>query len=266
MPLKTTRAAHRTPQGVPLLAVLLAVCVPSVAQEPGRTSGRDRPNVVLVYVDDLGWSDVGYHGTTFYETPHLDRLAARGMRFPNAYANAPNCAPSRASLLSGLYPPRHGVFTVGDPWRGPREARRLIPAENRTTLAPEVHTLAEALQEAGYATAHVGKWHLGEPGEAGPEEQGFDVNVGGTHAGHPPTYFSPYRIETLEDGPPGEYLTDRLTAEALRFIEAAPGRAVLPLPLALRRPHAHRRQSGDRRAVTRTSRRGTGSRTPSTPP
>ena len=198
---------------VTLVAVLFA---PSSAVAAPKD---DQPNIVFIYIDDLGWSDVGFHGTTFYETPHLDRLAARGMRFSNAYANAPNCAPSRASLLSGLYPPRHGVFTVGDPWRGPRETRRLVPAENTTTLAPEVFTLAEALQEAGYAAAHMGKWHLGEPGEAGPKEQGFDVNIGGTHAGHPPTYFSPYRIGTLEDGRPGEYLTDRLTDEALGFIE-----------------------------------------------
>ena len=211
-------SAFRTYRFVTVTLLLVALQAPEAS---GATAAREdeQPNIVFIYIDDLGWSDVGYHGTSFYETPHLDRLAARGVRFSNAYANAPNCAPSRASLLSGMYPPRHGVFTVGDPWRGPREARRLVPAENNTTLAPEVFTLAEALREAGYATAHLGKWHLGEPGEAGPKSQGFDINIGGTHTGHPPTYFSPYRIETLEDGPPGEYLTDRLTSEALRFID-----------------------------------------------
>lgn len=202
------------------IAGCLAVgCRSPKADPDGSPTPSVRPNIVFFYIDDLGWSDLSVQGSSFYETPHLDRLAARGMRFTQAYANAPNCAPSRASLLSGMYTPRHGVFTVGDPWRGPREVRRLIPAENSTTLAPEVFTLAEALREAGYRTAHLGKWHLGKPGEAGPEEQGFDINVGGTHAGHPPTYFSPYRIATLEDGPEGEYLTDRLTEEALAFIE-----------------------------------------------
>ena len=203
------------PAVVVLVAVLQALALSSAVAAPED----DRPSIIFIYIDDLGWSDVGYHGTTFYETPHLDRLAERGMRFSNAYANAPNCAPSRASLLSGMYPPRHGVFTVSDPWRGPRETRRLIPAENSTTLAPEVFTLAEALREAGYATAHLGKWHLGRPGHAGPKEQGFDVNTGGTHSGGTSTHFSPYGIATLEDGPPGEYLTDRLTDEALGFIE-----------------------------------------------
>lgn len=171
----------------------------------------------------MGWSDLSYRGSAFYETPHIDRLADRGMRFPNAYANAPNCAPSRASLMSGTYMPRHGIYTVADPWRGPPASRTLVPVENNRTLAPEVYTLAEALRDAGYATAHMGKWHLGSPGEAGPLEQGFDVNVGGTHAGHPPTYFSPYGIATLEDGPEGEYLTDRLTDEALAFIDEHAG-------------------------------------------
>lgn len=184
-----------------------------------RQAATPRPNILLIYIDDLGWSDLSIQGSRYYETPNIDRLARMGMRFTSGYANAPNCAPSRASLLSGQYTPRHGVYTVNDPWRGPKESRRLKPPANRRSLDLQVYTLAEALLDAGYITAHLGKWHLGSPGVAGPKEQGFDLNLGGTQAGHPLSYFSPYGIETLRDGPPGEYLTDRLTEEALRFIE-----------------------------------------------
>jgi arylsulfatase A-like enzyme len=158
-------------------------------------------------------------GSTFYETPHIDRLARGGMIFTNAYANAPNCAPTRACLMSGQYGPRHGVYTVGSSTRGKAKGRRLIPIENHTTLPSETVTIAERLKAAGYATCHLGKWHLGGKPETKPGGQGFDVNVGGNHAGHPRTYFSPYRNPDIPDGPDGEYLTDRLTDEAVRFID-----------------------------------------------
>jgi arylsulfatase A-like enzyme len=181
------------------------------------------PNVLFIYVDDLGWRDLGVMGSTYYETPHIDGLAAQGMRFTDAYANAPNCAPSRASLLSGLYAPRHGIYTVGSAERGPPALRRLVPVENETTLSLEVVTLAEALQTAGYRTGHVGKWHLGGTGHL-PADQGFDWSVAGNEAGSPASYFFPYRNERgaipgLEDGTEGEYLADRLTDEAIRFME-----------------------------------------------
>jgi arylsulfatase A-like enzyme len=183
-----------------------------------------RPNVVLIYIDDLGWRDVGFMGGDYYETPHIDRLAAEGIVFTNAYANAPNCAPSRASLLTGQYTPRHGVYTAGNPERGAARLRRLIPASSKTALDTSVVTMAEALKAAGYATAHIGKWHLGGLGYL-PTEQGFDVNVGGDQRGHVPTHFYPYRRDGNElrdlagTGREGEYLTDRLTDEALGFIE-----------------------------------------------
>ncbi len=133
------------------------------------------PNIVLIFADDLGYKDTGFTGSSFYETPHLDRLAQRGMVFNNAYAGAGNCAPSRACLHSGQYSPRTGVYAVGRTDRGPKELQRLVAIPNREDLALENVTVAEALKAAGYATGLFGKWHLGgEPGTL-PTQQGFDV-------------------------------------------------------------------------------------------
>ncbi len=179
----------------------------------------EKPNLIIFLVDDLGWKDVGYMGSKYYETPNIDQMAREGMIFTNAYANAPNCAPTRASLMSGMYTPRHGVYTVGNPARGKSENRMLIPSPNNTELDGSFVTLAEALKENGYTNCHVGKWHLGDDDKTSPEAQGFDVNIGGNHAGSPRAYFSPYKNKNLADGPEGEYLTDRLTDEALNFVE-----------------------------------------------
>jgi arylsulfatase A-like enzyme len=178
-----------------------------------------RPNIIFIYADDLGWKDVGFMGSKFYDTPSLDALAAGGRVFTNAYANAPNCAPSRAALLTGLYSPRTGIFTVGTSERGKSEFRRIIPIQNKTVLDTGFITIAEAFRQNGYTSISIGKWHLGDDPESGPLEQGFDFNVGGWHLGHPKSYFSPYKNPVLSDGPEGEYLTDRLTNEALNFIE-----------------------------------------------
>ena len=181
--------------------------------------GGDKPNIVFFLIDDLGWADLGCQGSRYYETPNIDRLATEGVRFTDAHTCAANCAPTRASLMSGKYTPRHGVFTVGDPWRGPHHARKLIPVPNNLTLSPDEITIAEALRAAGYVCAHMGKWHLGKPGVAGPIEQGFHLNVGGTHAGSPPGgYFLPNRLR-LEGAKKGQYLTDYLTDRAVEFIE-----------------------------------------------
>ena len=176
---------------------------------------HEKPNILLINVDDLGWKDLGFMGSKYYETPNIDRLSAQGMIFTNAYAAAANCAPSRASLFSGMYSPRTNVYTVGNSDRGVSARRKLIPVENTLFIADSVLTIAEVLQQNGYKTCHVGKWHISED----PQTQGFDVNIGGAEYGHPKSYFSPYHNKALKDGPEGEYLTDRLTTEAIHFLE-----------------------------------------------
>lgn len=191
----------------------------------GGARGKRPPNLVFFLVDDLGWRDLGSFGSTFHLTPNIDALAASGMRFTQAYAASPVCSPTRASLLTGKHPARLDITD----WIGGSQRGDLLPAEYQHHLPQEERTLAEVLKEAGYATGYFGKWHLGDAPNL-PESQGFDVNVGGTGAGQPASYFYPYRapegrdpywdVPGLEDGAEGEYLTDRLTEEAMAFIRA----------------------------------------------
>ena len=175
-----------------------------------------RPNVLFFLVDDLGWRDLGCCGSTFYETPRIDALARSGMRFTCAYAAGSVCSPTRASIMTGKYPPRVGI-TDWIPGRRVRNPKLLTP-KIRNQLALEEITPAEALKQGGYHTFFAGKWHLGGKGYL-PENQGFDINVGGGRWGSPPGgYYVPYRNPKLPDGPPGEYLTDRITKEAATFI------------------------------------------------
>ena len=185
--------------------------------------------------DDLGFMDVGFNNPkSFYETPNLDRMAAAGMRFGAAYAACPVCSPTRSSVMTGQYPARtrntdffgapNGFDEIPadyDPVRDGRTGNRpLRPAPYQQRLAAEHVTLAEAFKEAGYATMHAGKWHLGPEG-SWPEDHGFDVNMGGTDRGGPyggDKYFSPYGNPRLPDGPPGEHLPDRLAREVAKFI------------------------------------------------
>jgi arylsulfatase A-like enzyme len=179
-----------------------------------------QPNIIFILIDDLGWRDLGCYGSTFYETPHLDQLAAEGMRFTDAYAACPVCSPTRASILTGKYPATLGITDWID-WAGWIHPARgkLIDVPYLKALPPSETTIASVLGDAGYATWHVGKWHLGGEGRY-PEDHGFAVNIGGCHFGAPHNgYFSPYDIPNLANGPQGEYLTDRLTEEAIRLIE-----------------------------------------------
>jgi len=174
-----------------------------------------RPNVIYLNADDLGVMDVGFMGSELYHTPNLDRLAKEGMVFTDGYAPAANCAPSRAACISGQWAVRTGVYTVGTSERGDVRDRMLIPTPNRLHLKDEVITIAEEFKRVGYRTAQVGKWHLGED----PTTQGIDINIAGNTRGSPSSYFSPYKNPNLKDGPKGEYLTDRLTDEAVTILE-----------------------------------------------
>ncbi len=141
-----------------------------------------KPNIVFIFIDDLGWCDVGYQGSQYYETPNIDKLAGEGMVFTDAYSNAANCAPTRACLMSGQYSPRHGVYTVGSSVRGEAALRKIIPIKNKTELNPKIVTIAEAIKPAGYVSACIGKWHLGESRKCNPKAQGFDVWVSTNNA------------------------------------------------------------------------------------
>ena len=184
-----------------------------------------KPNIIFILADDLGYMDIGANNPkTFYETPNIDALAAKGIRFKQGYAACPVCSPTRASILTGKYPPRTGITDyIGaaqpDQWKRPT---KLLPASYAERLALDETTLAEAFKAAGYATFFAGKWHLG-PTNYWPENQGFDFNLGGIDRGGPNggnKYFSPYGNPRLPDGPPGEHLPDRLATETAKFIAA----------------------------------------------
>lgn len=180
-----------------------------------------KPNILLINIDDLGWTDLSFMGSQYYETPNVDKLAKKGMIFSRAYAAASNCNPARAALFSGQYSPRTGVYTVENSDRGIAEHRKLIPTENTIFLDEDNVTFAEVLQQNGYKTAHVGKWHISQD----PISFGIEVNIAGFEAGNPVWggmmggFFPPFNNPALEDSPDDEYLTDRLTDEAIAFLK-----------------------------------------------
>ena len=192
---------------LPILLILL--CVACTGKKEVKA-----PNILIINVDDLGWKDVGFMGSQYYETPNIDELAGQGMIFTNGYASASNCAPSRACLMTGQWTPRHGVYTVTPSARGKSEDRKLIPTKNTHTLAAKHKILPEVLQENGYTTCHAGKWHLSD----NPLEYGFDINIGGAHNGLPKSYYPPYKNVAIEKGK-AEYLTDLIVEKALNFID-----------------------------------------------
>ena len=202
-----------------LILLILSANILLLTTSCSSYNKNEKPNIVFILADDMGWKDAGFMGSKYYDTPAIDALAASGMIFTDAYSNAPNCAPTRACLLTGLYSPRHGIYTVNSSARGKSTLRKIIPIENKTILDTSFVTIAELLKKNGYATASIGKWHLGNDSIGLPQSQGFDENVGGYYPGHPRSYFSPYHNPYLPDGIEGEYLTDRLTDEAIDFIE-----------------------------------------------
>lgn len=190
---------------------------------------QKKPNIVIILADDMGYTDWTGGGSQYYQTPHLKRLADMGTSFTNAHTVNPLCSPTRASLLTGRYPARFGLTTAAGhlPPVNVKRARRSADAKWKKMIEPvssrflplEEMTIAEELKVYGYKTGFVGKWHLGSTDTYAPEAQGFDVNVAGGRYPGPPSYFSPYRIHNLPDGKDNEYITDRLTDEAIRFIE-----------------------------------------------
>ncbi len=178
---------------------------------------QNKPNFVFILVDDLGWADVQFNNpNSFYETPNLNKLAESGIIFTNGYAANPVCSPSRAALMTGKHPNNVNI-TDWIPGKDPKN-RKLLGPQDANELALDEITLAEKLKEKGYKTCFVGKWHLGGEGFL-PKDQGFDINLGGWHWGAPKKgYFAPYKNPRLAEGPKGEYLTDRLTNESIRFI------------------------------------------------
>jgi arylsulfatase A-like enzyme len=206
----------------------------AAAVRAGTRESSPRPNIVFILADDLGWADLGCYGSDLHETPNIDRLARQGMRFTDAYAAAPVCSPTRASIMTGKYPARLHMTIWYESSANPPRNRKLIPPVTQGNMPHEQVTIAEVLKEAGYFTAHVGKWHLGDAAHY-PQTQGFDVNIGGTFWGAPKSFFYPYSgpsrwggeyryVPHLEFGAEGEYLTDRLTDEALRIMDKIKGK------------------------------------------
>ncbi|WP_289054815.1 sulfatase [Carboxylicivirga marina] len=181
-----------------------------------------RPNILLINIDDMGWRDVGFMGSEYYETPNLDALAAEGMIFTNAYASASNCAPSRANMMSGQWPQRHGIYTVSPSARGKSSTRKLVPTKNNDYIPVDNILIPEVLKEAGYVTCHAGKWHLNDD----PTTKGFDVNIGGNHSGNPGSYYPPYkRVPSLTAPSDDYYLTNLIMDKTLDFLNSVKDQA-----------------------------------------
>jgi len=217
----------------PSLLMLIALLVATFAAHANKARAADREllNVIVILVDDLGWSDLGCYGADLHQTPNIDSFCRGSMKFTDAYSAAPVCTPTRASIMTGMHPARLHMTIWHEAAANPPRNLPLIPPVVEGNLAHKYTTLAEMIHDAGYYTAHVGKWHLGTAGYY-PELQGFDMNVGGTFWGCPPTFFYPYRgpfgsrkelryVPRMEGGKEGEYLTDRLTDETLKIMASA---------------------------------------------
>lgn len=213
----------------------LAGTAPAAAL-PGAGADK-RPNFVFILADDMGYMDSPLYGSRYYDTPHLERLAKRGMLFTDAYSASPLCSPTRASILTGKYPARTGITTPaghlpdhppGMPLLAAKAPphQKMVTPESRRVMKLEEYTLAEAFRDAGYRTGLIGKWHLGLDEKYWAGKQGFEVDLGAPVPG-PPSFFAPYRMKNFPDGPKGEYATDRVGAEAVRFIERRDGRPFL---------------------------------------
>ncbi len=192
-------------------------------QKKAYQSPEKAPNVLLIIADDLGAHDLSTTNSNYYETPHIDQIAAKGIQFDQGYASCQVCSPSRASIMTGKSPARHGITDwigakEGEAWRKTKRFNQLLPAYYQHQLDTNYITMPEAFKAHGYTTFFAGKWHVGGEGSL-PEDHGFDINKGGFHAGSPHGgYFSPYKNPRLEDGPKGENLSSRLAQETVDFM------------------------------------------------
>ena len=213
-------------------ALVWPVTAHAVQSGSDEDAAAGRPNVVLILIDDLGWKDLGCYGSTYYRTPHINRLASEGMRFTDGYAACHVCSPTRAAILTGKSPARLMLTQWLPAGRWDRHNHLLRESRYLSNLPLEEFTLAEALREAGYRTGFFGKWHLGPLPYYYPEHQGFDLNVAGRDYGAPGSYFYPFEgnwqipttgqtlhKESPLSGKPGDYLVDRLAEEAEVFIK-----------------------------------------------
>ena len=197
--------------------LMLIVCCMIFSCNPINKSMNKKPNVIFILVDDLGWNDLGYTGSNFYESPNIDALSEDSYEFLTAYAASSVCSPTRASIMTGKHPARVNI-TDWIPGVDPKNRPLLGPTDFHQ-LPLEETTIAEKLKANGYKTFYSGKWHLGSEGFY-PEQNGFDINIGGFEKGSPiGGYYSPWKNPKLTNGPDGEYLTDRLTSESISFIE-----------------------------------------------
>jgi len=212
----------------PISVTTILLCLLSLfacnRQQSEEQKEPDKPNVLFILVDDLGRHDLSCTGSNYYETPNIDRIAREGMVFTDGYATCQVCSPSRASIMSGKFPARHGITDwigakTGTDWRKAGRFNKLLPPEYVHNLPHEYITLPEAMKEAGYKTFFAGKWHLGSEG-SWPTDHGFDINKGGWDVGSPRGgYFAPWENPNLESGPDGENLSLRLARETANFIK-----------------------------------------------
>ena len=262
---KTTRRDVLAAVGFGAAALAAGRAAPGAQKAlPPAGAKQPRPNIIFFLVDDMGWMDSTLYGSRYYQTPNLERLAKRGMMFTDAYAANPLCSPTRASIMTGKYPCRLGITMPAGhlppqpdvPLMGKTALKwhKMVCPRARRFLPLGEYTIAEAFRDAGYATAFIGKWHLGHE-KWWPTKQGFDVNVAGGHYPGPPSYFSPYRIKTLADGPKGEYITDRLTDEAVGTLRKAAGARDKPFMMCFWHYAVHAPFQGKAKLISKYSKR-----------
>jgi arylsulfatase A-like enzyme len=207
---------------LPIASTLFSLLILSSCQP--KPVENQKPNFLFILADDYGYYDLGISGSKFYETPNIDRIATEGMIFTDGYATCQVCSPSRASIMTGKFPARHGITdwigaATGENWRKAGRSNQLLPPEYQHNLPHEYTTLPEAMKAAGYKTFFAGKWHLGEKG-SWPTDHGFDINKGGWDVGSPKGgFFAPWENPNLESGPDGENLEMRLAKETVKFIQ-----------------------------------------------